>query len=256
MENNMGRKGRLLSGIILCATLLTLCAGCGMEQTPAVGNNGLGNGVEDSQQSAGLGAAEDISQMVQIYLMELEEGKQAGKTECIIEYNRGLSCAIQYPVLGMDRIDQRIYREVTGIYDSYKEQFGGGGEPISSQEQCENVLYMDYNSYMVSEKIVGIVLYESLVANEANVASSKVHTFNFNLETGEELTQKMLSSNFLNKLSASVRASVAEKEAYQNALFQEEFAANTAPDSKALTRFVMTDKGINVYFEKYSQNRH
>ncbi len=221
---------------------------CLLALAVALGMSGCGS-------SSAVASAEPL--MLQAELMqpvETERAQLIGERESVIEYAAPLAYVLAYPHMSNEAIDNQILTFVNGLKTEFTEKYDLKDEKAKKrlkQKDCDTILYLDYDSYIVSEDKICIVFYETQELGQETTPVEKVHIFHFNTKTGERITEEALRKDgFLEAISAYVIQYFTENEPYKDRIFGD-YSKTLAPDGGQFDRFALNDEGVLLFFDRY-----
>lgn len=187
----------------------------------------------------------DFEQAQSLYFMGLDEQKQIGKTNSIIEYGDLLSYVIKYPTIGKTEIDNQIYEAITDIRNNFNTQYG------TTSDQNKNYryrLFVSYETYLAPENKMSLALTEQVETDETLDLKTETYTYNFDLSTGKKLgNSDIFKSDY--KETASTYLLKYLEATYKNNL-SSDYKIYTSANEQNLNQYAITNDGIKFYFDK------
>ncbi len=228
---------------------------CLLAMAVALGVSGCGRGNT-------VAAAEPLMlQAGPIRPVEPKRSQLIGEKESTIEYAAPLAYVLTYPHLSNEAIDNQILQFIDELKTEFAQKYDLMDEKEKkrlSQEDCNSFLYLDYDSYIVSEDKICIIFYETQeIEQKISPTEEKtntvecVHIFHFNTKTGERISEDSLRKDgFLEAISAYVIRYFTENEPYKDRIFGD-YRKTLAPDAGRFNRFALNDEGVLLFFERY-----
>ncbi len=200
----------------------------------------IGNKLDSEEQKIS-----DFEQAESLYFMGLDEQKQIGKVNSIIEYGDFLSHVIKYPTIGKTEIDNQIHDIITNIHNNFNTQYG-----VASEQNKNHTyrLFLSYETYLAPENKMSFVVIEQVETDETLDSKTKTYTYNFDLSTGKKLdSSDIFKSDY--KETVSVYLLKYLEATYKNDLSSDYKIHNSASDQN-LNQYALTNDGIKFYFDK------
>ncbi|WP_304507060.1 polysaccharide deacetylase family protein [Anaerotignum sp.] len=206
-------------------------------------------------QNNAVSAAEPLMLPVEpIRPVKTERKQLIGEKESMIEYAAPLAYVLAYPHMSNEEINNQILDFVQGLKGAFAEQYDVKDEKEKrrlTQKDCDKFLYLDYDSYVVSEDKVCIVFYETQELGQDVLPVERVHIFHFDTNTGQRIVEKDIRKDgFLEAASAYTIQYFTQNEPYKDRIFGD-YKTTLAPDAGRFERFALNSEGVIFYFDRY-----
>ncbi|NCC14798.1 MAG: DUF3298 domain-containing protein [Clostridia bacterium] len=212
-------------------------------------------GISGCAQASTVAAAEPL--MLQTGLLQPVETNRAqliGEKESIIEYDAPLAYVLTYPQMSNEAINKQIVDFVQGLRTDFTQKYDIKDEKAKArltQKDCDKILYLDYDSYIVSEDKICIVFYETQELGQGVLPVERVHIFHFDTNTGQRITENDLrKEGFLEAASKYAIQFFTEHEPYKDKIFGD-YHITLAPEGGRFDRFALNSEGVIFYFDRY-----
>ena len=182
-----------------------------------------------------------------------ERAQLIGEKEVIIEYEAPLAYVLEYPHTSNEAINNEVLEIVQGLKSEFTEKYDIKDEEAKrrlSQKDCNTMLYLDYDSYLVSDDKICIVFHETQEIGQI-YPIERVHIYHFDTNTGQRIKEKELRKDgFLEAVSAYTIKYFMEHEPYKDRIFGN-YKTTLAPDAGRFEQFALNNEGVVFYFERY-----
>ncbi len=221
---------------------------CLLALVVALGIGGCGSG------SSASAAESLILQAGPIRPAEPKRAQYIGERESVIEYAAPLAYVLAYPRMSNEAIDNQIMEFVAEIKGEFTETYDLKDEAAKkrlSQKDCDTFLYLNYDSYVVSEDKVCIVFYETQETGKEIYPVERVHIFHFDTTSGQRITEDSLrKEGFLEAASAYAIQYFTQHEPYKDRIFGN-YETTLAPSEGRFDRFALNSEGALFFFDRY-----
>lgn len=212
-------------------------------------------GLSGCVQNSTASAAEPL--MLQVGPMQPVKPERAqliGEKEVAIEYSAPVAFVLEYPRTANEVINNQILEIVQGLKAEFTEKYDLKDEEAKkrlSQNDCKYFLYLDYDSYLVSDDKICVVFHETQELGQDVYPIERVHIYHFDTNTGQRITEKELRKDgFLEAVSAYTIKYFTENEPYKDRIFGD-YKTTLAPNAGRFERFALNTEGVVFYFERY-----
>lgn len=237
-------KSKRIFSIFLTGILLLSCAGCGAT-------------------SSGLSMLSrkkvtELTQKGETYWKAYQPHQETGDALRVVEYQKPLSYALEYPKTGHPAVDERIEGIVAEIRNGFDQEFLPA-EPDETADEAENrshkqtesTLYLGYEAYLTDNDQMSLVFFETHETNEVLSPHTRIQIFHFDLGKDVEISgEDLIWTDFKQNASAYAQKYFTATEPYSQGIFGN-YAALLAPDAGRFDRFAFTTEGVRFYFERY-----
>lgn len=183
-----------------------------------------------------------------------ERAQFIGEKESIIEYAAPLAFVLEYPHTSNEVINKQILEIVEALKADFTEKYDLKDEKAKkrlTQSDCKMFLYLDYDSYLVSDNKICIVFHETQELGQELSPMERVHIYHFDTNTGQRITeQELRKDGFLEAASAYTIQYFTENEPYKDRIFGN-YETTLAPHAGRFDRFALNSDGVVFYFDKY-----
>lgn len=135
-----------------------------------------------------------------LYFENISNKKEVGKLVLIDEIHSNVSYKVNYPVLGNDKIDSIIVKEVDKIITNNDKKY---------LCNCPSVNYyflMNYESYIVGKSYVNILLNEVFEDKDLNLVEKKSYSYLFDITNGKLLkNEDVFKNEFYDYLKSNLK---------------------------------------------------
>ncbi|MGN1371710.1 MAG: polysaccharide deacetylase family protein [Candidatus Coprovivens sp.] len=135
-----------------------------------------------------------------LYFENISNKKEVGKLVLIDEIHSNVSYKVNYPVLGNDKIDSIIVKEVDKIITNNDKKY---------LCNCPSVNYyflMNYESYIVGKSYVNILLNEVFEDKDLNLVEKKSYSYLFDITNGKLLkNEEVFKNEFYDYLKSNLK---------------------------------------------------
>lgn len=212
-------------------------------------------GMSGCSQTSTVAAAEPpMLQTALLQPAETERAQLIGEKESIIEYAAPLAYVLTYPKMSNEVINKQIVEFAQGLKTDFTEKYDIKDEKAKAQlmqKDCNKILYLDYDSYIVSEDKICIVFYETQELGQDILPVERIHIFHFDTNTGQRIPEKDLrKEGFLQAASAYAIQFFTENEPYKDRIFGN-YKTTLAPEAGRFDRFALNSEGAIFYFDRY-----
>jgi len=176
--------------------------------------------------------------------------KEIGITETITTDENNLYYNINYPVTGMDAIDNIIQADVDNTLAAFKQSFA---DYVAPNADARPYLSMDYHSFLTGDSIASFVLY--LQYDSPNYANpvKEVRTHNFFLTNGKEIAlSDILIGDYIELFSFRTKSYVNANPNFYIHTGQEEYASGYSADINNFTKFALSNNGLTLHFDPFT----
>lgn len=212
-------------------------------------------GISGCGPSSTVSAAEPL--MLQVGPMKPvtpERAQLIGEKEAMIEYSAPLAFVLEYPRTTNEVINNQILEIVQGFKAEFTEKYDLKDEVAKrrlSQNDCKYFLYLDYDSYLVSDDKICVVFHETQELGQDVLPIERVHIYHFDTTTGQRITENELRKDgFLEAVSAYTIEYFTENEPYKDRIFGD-YKTTLAPNAGRFEKFALNSEGVLLYFERY-----
>ena len=186
--------------------------------------------------------------------VEAKRAQLIGERESVIEYAAPLAYVLAYPKTSNEVIDNQIMTFVADLKREFTEKYDLKDEfqkKKLSQNDCNTFLYLDYDSYIVSDNKICIIFYETQETGQETYPVERVHIFHFDTNTGQRITEDFLrKAGFLEAASAYAIQYFTETPPYKDRIFGD-YATTLAPSAGRFNRFALNTEGALFFFDRY-----
>ncbi|WMI80833.1 polysaccharide deacetylase family protein [Anaerotignum sp. MB30-C6] len=212
-------------------------------------------GICGCRQNSTVAAAEPlVLQVGPMQPVKPERAQLIGEKEAVIEYAAPLAFVLEYPRTSNEVINNQILEVVQGRKAEFTEKYDLKDENEKnrlSQTDCKMFLYLDYDSYLVSDDKICIVFHETQELGQEVMPIERVHVYHFDTNTGQRITEKELrKEGFLEAVSEYTIKYFTEHEPYKDRIFGN-YKTTLAPDAGRFERFALNSEGVVFYFDQY-----
>ncbi|KXL52031.1 peptidoglycan-N-acetylmuramic acid deacetylase PdaC [Anaerotignum neopropionicum] len=183
-----------------------------------------------------------------------ESTEPLGEKESIIEYAAPLAYVLEYPRMANEEINNQILEFVEGLKAEFAEKYDIKDEKAKrrlTQNDCDKFLYLDYDSYIVSEDKVCIVFFETQELGENILPVEQVEIFHFDINTGQRIDEKDIRKDgFLEAASAYTIEYFTTHAPYKDRIFGD-YKTTLAPEGGRFEHFALNSEGVLFYFHRY-----
>lgn len=176
------------------------------------------------------------------------ENQEIGVVESIVEYGDNVIKAINYPVLGNEKIDKNIYDTVMEIDAGYTAELSG----YKAMDKDERAwVFTDFKSHLLGENLASIILNTRQTSPEGDVHTS-ITSMVYNLNTGEQVPrEELFKKGYLNALETKCREYFKNTEKYAAFTDGEIFEHGIKAVEENYKNIVFKSDCIEVIFPKY-----
>ncbi len=182
------------------------------------------------------------------YWKNYAEKQSFGEADTLVEYQKPLGHALQYPKTGQETIDARIAEIVAEICNAFDQEYLPAAEAGSKDGP---VLYLSYETYLAKESRLTVVFFETHEINAAVSPHTQIRMVHFDLTAGTEVAaEELMWQDFAKNASRCAMEYFTTTEPYKDALFGN-YETLLAPESGRFDRFALTEDGVLFYFDRY-----
>ncbi len=212
-------------------------------------------GISGCGQGNTVSAAEPlILQVGPMQPVKPQRAQLIGEKEAIIEYAAPLAFVLEYPRTSNEAINSQILEIVQGLKAQFAEKYDLKDEEAKkrlSQKDCKSFLYLDYDSYLVSDDKICIVFHETQEPGQGMASMERVYIYHFDTNTGQRISEEELRKDgFLEAASAYTIKYFTENEPYKDRIFGD-YKTTLAPNGGRFDRFALNSEGVVFYFNQY-----
>lgn len=237
-------KTKRILTFIMLGVLLFSCGGC------SITSSGLS--------MLGRKRIAELTQKGEAYWKEYQSQQEAGEALRIVEYQKPLSYALEYPKTGHSAVDKRIEGIVAEMRNGFDQEFlptapdeAADETKARSRQQTEATLYLGYESYLTDNDQMSLVFFETHEASGSLSPHTRIQIFHFDLEKDAEISgEELIWTDFKKNASVYAQKYFTTTEPYSRGIFGN-YAALLAPDAGRFDRFAFTTEGVRFYFERY-----
>ena len=236
-------KPKRILAFLLMSILLLSCCGC-------------------SATSSGLSMLNykkitALTQQGEAYWAAYQPHQEVGAAINIVEYQKPLSYALQYPKTGHPAVDARIEGIVTEIRNAFDQEFfpaestEASEERTKSDKKTEATLYLGYEAYLTDKDQMSLVFFDTHEADGVLSPHTRIQIFHFDLGKDAEIPkEELMWTDFAKNASAYTQNYFTSTEPYSKDIFGN-YATLLAPDAGRFDRFAFTTEGVLFYFDRY-----
>lgn len=185
---------------------------------------------------------------------EHSESRQAGEAAELVEYQKPLGYALQYPKLGQEAIDARLAEIVAEMRNAFDQEYLPIMEEAAQNHKSTGdapILYLTYETYLAEETQLTVVFFETHEVNAAVSPHTQIRMVHFDLAEGVEVAaEDLIWQDFAKNASAYAKTYFTSTPPYNEGLFGN-YEALLAPDAGRFDRFALTEEGVLFYFDRY-----
>lgn len=180
------------------------------------------------------------------------KNQQVGETRSLVEYQKSLGYALQYPFLGQKAVDARIAEIVQEIRNAFEQEYLPAlADEDAPADAAAPILYLGYESYLAEGEQLSIVFFETHEQGDAVSPHTQIRMVHFDLTEGTEVaSEDLMWADFAKNASAYAISYFTSTEPYCTGLFGN-YETLLAPDAGRFDRFALTEDGVLFYFERY-----
>ncbi|WP_195985757.1 polysaccharide deacetylase family protein [Clostridium sp. D33t1_170424_F3] len=174
--------------------------------------------------------------------------QQVGVTESILNNDPDNAVSVHFPVLGIQKVDDKIRAQVDSLLQEYQKQL----REEQGRGRATGSLLVDYESYLAGDRTVSVVFHVEIDFSTLAHPDVFVRTMTFDLKDEKELTlHEALKGDYLQALADLTRKHFRENTSYAGLTEDEQFMRGTAPEDENYQSFALTDDALRLYFQKY-----
>ncbi|MBQ7045633.1 MAG: polysaccharide deacetylase family protein [Clostridia bacterium] len=185
---------------------------------------------------SGCGSAKkDFKNAAEEFFVEFSAQKATAQNTQVLEFNKKAPYAINYLNIGNESVD----KAVADYIDLKKTEFLTKAE---LEENKGNSLFVDFACYRAAENLIGVVVKTEQKTKDGALLSTDYKTFNFNLNSGKEITTELLSTKLRNKMSRHL-----------NKYSEDKLGGEMIFDlnSKEISTAVLSENGLLVHINNF-----
>ena len=185
---------------------------------------------------SGCGSAKkDFKNAAEEFFVEFSAQKATAQNTQVLEFNKKAPYAINYLNSGNESVD----KTVADYIDLKKTEFLTKAE---LEENKGNSLFVDFACYRAAENLIGVVVKAEQKTKDGALLSTDYKTFNFNLNSGKEITTELLSTKLRNKMSRHL-----------NKYSEDKLGGEMVFDlnSKEISTAVLSENGLLVHINNF-----
>lgn len=174
--------------------------------------------------------------------------RQIGQTQTITEDTANTYCSVNYPVIGMESIDNILKQDADAIVAKFNSDNEGY---VAASPEMRAYLTVDYQSYVVGDSVASFIYDIQYTAPGTDSNVQEVHTHNFFLATGNEITpEQLFFDSYAELLSYKTAAYIEDNPEFygDDSDTKEKYEANFSADTDNFTNFSVTAEGLSIYF--------
>ena len=185
---------------------------------------------------SGCGSAKkDFKNAAEEFFVEFSAQKATAQNTQVLEFNKKAPYAINYLNIGNESVD----KAVADYIDLKNTEFLTKAE---LEENKGNSLFVDFACYRAAENLIGVVVKTEQKTKDGALLSTDYKTFNFNLNSGKEITTELLSTKLRNKMSRHL-----------NKYSEDKLGGEMIFDlnSKEISTAVLSENGLLVHINNF-----
>lgn len=185
---------------------------------------------------SGCGSAKkDFKNAADLFFTEYSEQRALGESESDISYSKNGSYALNFLKSGNENTDKIVAEYINTKKDAFVKE-------CETDENKGNQLFVDYACYKAADNLIGVIVKSEKKTKDGALLDTEYKTFNFNLNSGAEITDELLTTKLRNKMSRYLNR-------YSDDKLGGEITFNL--DSKELSNAILSENGIIVHINNF-----
>ena len=160
----------------------------------------------------------------------------------IIEEDKNILIGINYPITGINNLDNIIKNDIEIIYSEFKETYDNFN---SSREKSE--LNIDYTYNVINNNYINICVKIFINSSKLNNPQLYIKTYNYDISKNKEITvENIIDNDNLNKITLYLNKELINN--YYKYIDLDKIKQKVIPNFNNYNQFTFDNNGITFYF--------
>ena len=160
----------------------------------------------------------------------------------IIEEDKNILIGINYPITGINNLDNIIKNDIEIIYSEFKETYDNFN---SSREKSE--LNIDYTYNVINNNYINICVKIFINSSKLNNPQLYIKTYNYDISKNKEITvENIIDNDNLNKITLYLNNELINN--YYKYIDLDKIKQKVIPNFNNYNQFTFDNNGITFYF--------